>query len=157
MLNAPLNVEAVAMDVKTYHLMAASCRVKIDHLHVMLICAVMEQWLTMELTGWEDDNCGYCCLCHYFGSGLYSMNLFGFEIPNQFQVSISGIWNWYQDRKIKRDIANIKKWGSDYGDYKCDAGGNGTAGADYAGTGIDEGGAGCNGARDRSREEKDGA
>ena len=86
------------------------------------------------------------------------MSLFGFEIPNQFQISISGVWNWYQDRKIKRDIANIKKWGeSDYGDYKCDAGDNGTTGTDCASTGTDEGGTRCNGDRDRSREEKDGA
>ena len=86
------------------------------------------------------------------------MNIYGWESPNSFEFPVSAVWHWWKDRKIKRDINNIKKWGeSDYGDYKCDAGDNGTTGVDCAGTGIDESGSGVNGARDRSREEKDGA
>lgn len=42
------------------------------------------------------------------------------ELPNQFQIPISGIWNWFKNRRIKKDLNNIKKWEEykDYGNYE---------------------------------------
>jgi len=69
-------------------------------------------------------------------------------------IPIDSVWHWWKDRKIKRDINNIKKWGSDYGDYKCDSSDNGATGTDYVGQRTDESGPGINGARD-GRGEKE--
>ena len=85
------------------------------------------------------------------------MNIFGFETPTQFEFPISAICNWYKQRKVKQDIDNIKKWGSDYGDYKCNASDNGTTDADCAGKRIDENCTRHDGNGNGGRKEKDGA
>ena len=58
----------------------------------------------------------------------------------EFTISISGIWNFIKDWRIKRDLNNIKKWRDNDECNECDSSIVGASGADKNDTGIDGGG-----------------
>jgi hypothetical protein len=73
------------------------------------------------------------------------------ELPNQFAISVSGIWNWYKKRKDKRildkELNNAKKWREEYGNNEFTTVDNSTTVTNYTGERIDEISSGYNGPR----------
>lgn len=73
------------------------------------------------------------------------------ELPNQFTISISGIWNWYKKRRDKKildkELNNAKKWREEYGNNEFTTTSDSTTIVDNIGERIDEISTGYNGPR----------
>jgi hypothetical protein len=78
------------------------------------------------------------------------------ELPNQITISISGIWNWFRNRRIKNDLNNIKKWG-EYGDYEFTTITGCTSITSDNGEGIDEVSRRYDGSRNWSGKKENGS